>query len=350
MQSLESRPVNDLMEILSRGHGELLGWHDPDEQRKWIARNKSHSLEDKRMTVADAVRKFVPDGCYLASGGFGHVRVGMAAIYEIVRQKKRNLAIAGKTSVHDIDILIAAGCVSKVEVAYCFGHELRGLSPASRREVERGKVKVVAEISNAGFQWRLRAAAMGIPFIPTRVMLGTDTYAYSSALTVRDPLSGKPVCLVPACYPDTGIIHVHRCDKYGNAQIDGIAVMDLELARAARRLIITTEQIVTKERIQKEPWRTSIPFFLVDAVVHVPYGCHPGNMAYLYYFDEDHMAEWLRLSRTDEGASQYLEKYVFGVDGFKEYLERIGGAKKLKHLRDLERLRVKFRAPWAEGD
>jgi len=244
----------------------------------------------------------------------------------------------------------AAGCVSKVEVAYAFGHELRGLSPASRREVEQGRVKVAAEISNAGFQWRFKAAAMGIPFIPTRVMLGSDTHAYSSAISVRDPFAGKPVCLVPACYPDVAVIHVHRCDKHGNAQIDGIAIMDLELARAARRLIITTEQIISEEKIRREPWRTSIPFFLVDAVVHVPYGCHPGNMAYLYYFDEDHMAEWLRLSRTDEGTLQYLENYVFGVDDFKEYVRRIGGAKKLKHLRDLERLRAKFRAPWAEGE
>jgi len=258
--------------------------------------------------------------------------------------------MAGKTAVHDIDILIGAGCVSKVEAGYSFGHELRGLSPASRRAVEQGRVKVAAEISNAGFQWRFRAAAMGIPFIPTRVMLGTDTFAYSSAVSVRDPFSGKPVCLLPACYPDVGIIHVHRCDKYGNAQIDGIAVEDLELARAARRLIITTEQIIPKERIEKEPWRTSIPFLVVDAVVHVAYGCHPGNMPYLYYFDEDHMAEWLRLSRTDEGTSEYLEKYVFGVDDFKGYLERIGGAKKLRYLRDLEGLRAKFRAPWAEGN
>jgi len=337
-----------LMEILSRGHGELLAWHDPDEQRQWIAQNKMRSLEDKRMTVAEAVSKFVPDGSYLASGGFGHVRVGMAAIYEIVRQKKSNLTMAGKTAVHDIDILVAAGCVDKVEVAYSFGHELRGLSPASRRAVEQGKVKVAGEISNAGFQWRFKAAAMGIPFIPTRVMLGSDTHAYSSAISVRDPFSGKPVCLVPACYPDVAVIHVHRCDKYGNAQIDGIVVEDLELARAARRLIITTERIVSGERIRKEPWRTSIPFFLVDAVIHVAYGCHPGNMPCLYYFDEDHMAEWLRLSRTNEGVSQYLENYVFGVDDFKGYLKRIGGAKKLKHLRDLERLRAKFRAPWAE--
>ena len=121
------------MDILEEGKGELLGFHDPDEQRAWIAANKSTALVDKRMTVKEAVERFIPDGCYIASGGFGHIRVAMSIIYEIIRQKRRNLAIAGKTAVHDLDTLIGAGCVSKVEAAYSFGHELRGLSAAGRR-------------------------------------------------------------------------------------------------------------------------------------------------------------------------------------------------------------------------
>lgn len=336
------------MEILDEGRGELLAWHDPDEHRKWILENKPRSFEDKRMSLKEAIAKFLRDGDYIAMGGFGHVRISMAAIYEIIRQGKRNLVMAGKTAVHDADILIAAGCVNKVEVAYTFGHELRGLSPASRRAVESGRVKVASEFSNAGFQWRFKAAAMGLPFIPTRVMLGTDTFKYSSAKVVKDPFSGKPICLLPACYPDVAFIHVHRCDKYGNSQIDGILVEDFELARAARRLIITTEKIIDEEKIRKEPWKTVIPFFIVDAVVEVPYGSHPGNMPYLYYSDEEHMAEWLKLSKTDEGVKAYFEKYVYGVDNFEEYLKLIGGAKKLNYLRKLERLKVPFTAPWVE--
>jgi 3-oxoacid CoA-transferase subunit A/glutaconate CoA-transferase subunit A len=244
-------------------------------------------------------------------------------------------------------MLVASGCVSKVEVAYCFGHELRGLSPASRRAVENGRLKVAAEISNAGFQWRFKAAAMGLPFIPTRVMLGTDTFRYSSAKVVKDPFSGKPICLLPACYPNVAFIHVHRCDKYGNSQIDGITIEDFELARATRRLIITTEEIIDEEEIRKEPWRTIIPFYLVDAVIKVPYGSHPGNMPYLYYSDEEHMAEWLKLSRTDEGVKQYLEKYIHGVENFEEYLRLVGGAKKLRYLKQLEHFKAPLKAPWA---
>ena len=130
------------MEVLGEGRGELIGWHDPDEQRLWIRENKSRDLKDKRMSVAEAVAQFVPDGALLALGGFGHIRVSMAAVYEIIRQRKRHLTFLGKTAVHDSDLLISAGCVDRIEVAYAFGHEMRGLSPASRRAVETGRKRV----------------------------------------------------------------------------------------------------------------------------------------------------------------------------------------------------------------
>lgn len=333
------------MRILQQGEGELIGWHDPDEQRRWVLENKSRELIDKRMPVADAVKQFVQDGAYIALGGFGHVRTPMAGIYEIVRQRKRDLAVAGKTAVHDIDILIGAGCVAKVEVAYCFGHELRGLSPAGRRAVETGQCKVVAEISNAGYQWRFLAGMMGLPFIPSRNMLGTDTLKRSSCKVVEDPWTGKPICLIPAAYPDVALIHVHRCDIYGNAQIDGTLVEDFELARAARRVIITTERIIDNEQVRAEPFRTSIPFFLVDAVCEVPWGAHPCQMPYLYFFDEEHIAEWLLLSKTSDGAAQYFEKYVLGVKSFDAYLDLVGGAEKLGLLKRVETLGEPAPAP-----
>lgn len=281
------------MGILEEGQGKLLGWRDPDENRAWVLHNKSRKLVDKRISAEQAVATFVKDGDFLAMGGFGHVRVSMILVYEMIRQKKRHLKMAGKTAVHDSDVLIAAGCVDEIEVAYTFGHELRGLSPASRRAAETGKLKVISEISNAGYQWRFLAGMMGLPFMPSRTMLGTDTLRQSSAKVVIDPFSGKPVCLIPAAYPDVVMIHVPRCDKYGNCQIDGILVEDFELARCARRLIITTEQVVDEQEIRDHPDRTVIPFFLVDAVVEAPFGSHPCLMPYLYYFDENHIAEWL---------------------------------------------------------
>jgi 3-oxoacid CoA-transferase subunit A/glutaconate CoA-transferase subunit A len=334
---------------VQKGAGKLIGWHDPDENREWIMKNKPRGLSDKRMTAQEAVSKFIVDESLLAMGGFGHVRVSMAVVYEIIRQHKQHLTMSGKTAVHDLDLLVGSGCVDKVEVAYSFGHELRGLSPASRRAVETGKCKVTGEISNAGFQWRFLAAMMGLPFIPTRVMLGTDTFAHSSAQTMVDPFSGKKLCLLPACYPDVAVIHVPRCDKYGNAQIDGITVEDFELSRASRHLILTTEKIVESKKIRQEPWKTVIPFYLVSAVVETPFGSHPCQMPYQYFFDEDHIGEWLSMSATDEGVQRYLDKYVYGMKDFEEYLQCVGGKKKLEQLKRIERFEEPMTAPWLKG-
>lgn len=327
------------IEILAEGKGELVGWRDPDENRAWIRDNKPRGLLDKRMSVQEAVSRFVHDGDFVAIGGFGHVRVPMAIIYEIVRQRRRNLVVAAKTAVHDIDILIGGGCVGQVECAYAFGHELRGLSPAGRRAAERGQVKVVAETSNACYQWRFLAGMMGIPFIPVRNLVGTDTFEKSSAKLVQDPWSGKPVTLIPAAYPDVAFFHVSRCDRYGNAQIDGIPIEDFELARAARRVIVSTEEIVDEDEIRRDPRQTAIPFYVVDAVCEVPYGAHPAQMPYRYFFDEVHIHEWLTLSKTEAGTQEYFEKYVFGVADFEAYLERVGGVRKLTELKKIEQLR-----------
>jgi glutaconate CoA-transferase, subunit A len=123
-------------------------------------------------------------------------------------------------------------------------------------------------------------------------------------------------------------------------------VEDIELARCARRLIVTTEEIVDNELIRREPWKTKIPFFVVDAVVEVPYGSHPCEMPGIYYYDEEHIAEWLKLSGTQEGVDQYLQEYVFSVDDFGEYLELCGGIKKMNYLKRREFLREPMIAPW----
>lgn len=338
------------MQVIETGKGVLAGWRNPDEQRNWN-RNKNRALIDKQMELKDAISKYVQDEDYIALGGFGHIRAPMAAVYEIIRQKKKDLTLACKTGVHDSDILIGSGCVSKLEVAYTFAEELRGLCPASRRMVETGRCRVIAEISNAAFQWRFLAGMMGLPFLPVRCMMGTDTFRYSSSIVVEDPFSKGPIALVPSCNPDVVIIHVYRADIYGNCQIDGIMVEDFELARAARRLIITTEKIIPTEKIREKPWQTVIPYFLVDAVVEIPFGGHPGTVPYLYYFDEEHIGAWLEYSRTEEGTRAYFDKYVFGVQDFEEYLEAVGGIKKLNYLQKLEDMRVPLKAPWLKkGD
>jgi acyl CoA:acetate/3-ketoacid CoA transferase alpha subunit len=336
------------MDVIEQGNAVIWSKHDPEEHRKWVLEHKNRALQDKTMSIKDAVSRYVSNGDYLAMGGFGHVRVSMVAVYEMIRQKKSNLAIAGKTAVHDIEILVAGGCIKRVDRAYSGGHEVRGLSPAFRRAAESGSIEL-QEWSNASFQWRFRAAAMGIPFMPTRILLGTDTFKYSAAKAVKDPFTGMKVALLPACYPDIVFIHVHRCDIYGNCQIDGITIEDIDLSRAARKLVVTTEKIVENSEIRREPWRTSIPFYYVDAVCEVPYGSHPGNMPYEYYFDEEHIGMYLKMAETSEGAKEYVDRFIHEANDFDDYLGLIGGIKKLNYLRRLEHLRERLKAPWAEG-
>lgn len=335
------------MNVIEEGNGELVGWEHPDDAREWMATEKSRAFDDKRMTAAEAVETYVDDGDLIAGGGFGHVRISTPILHEIIRQDVTDLVVSGKTAVFDLDLLIGAGQVGGVEVAYSFGHETRGLAPASRRKVESGEVEVVAEASNGALQWRFLAASMGIPFMPARIMSGTETLEKSSGKVVEDPWTGDPITLVPACYPDVATIHVSKADRYGNAVIDGIAVEDPQLAGAAKRLIVTAEEIVDTEEIRSDPDETDIPFFQVDAVVEAPYGSHPGEMPRQYYFDEEHLAEWIELSETDEGAREYVERYITGTDNFREYLAAIGGEEKLAELEAIEQYDREADYPWA---
>ena len=175
---------------------------------------------------------------------------------------------------------------------------------------------------------------MGVPFLPTRSMLGTDTLAYSSAKVVEDPFTGDPVALLPALILDVGLIHVHRADKYGNAQIDGIMGFAFELARASKRLLISTEEIVSTDEIRKHPDRTIIPYYLVDAVIHAPFGSHPGEMCYQYERDEPQIKAWVEASKDPDTTQEYLQKYIYDLKDHQAYLDLIG-RERLNELQDM---------------
>jgi glutaconate CoA-transferase, subunit A len=324
------------MKVLDEGVNPLFMDPDADKAREFY-RTKSRAMIDKRMTEKEAVETFVPDGCYLAIGGFGANRIPNAIVHEIVRQGKKNLGFLGHTSTHDFEVLCAGKVFNRLDAAYIVGLEARGLSPNARRYVESGEV-TVTEWSNYALAARLRAAAEGVSFGVIRTMLGTDTFKMSAAKVVECPFTGRKYAAVPALWPDVAAIHVHEADMYGNSVIRGISVADLELARAAKRLIITTERVVHNSVIRDDPAATSIPFYLVDAVVEVPYGSYPGNMPYLYFSDEEHLAQWLKVEKDPEEFAKFLDKYIYGVADFEEYLERCGGLKRIEELQKLENL------------
>ncbi|HOL18068.1 MAG TPA: CoA-transferase [Bacillota bacterium] len=309
---------------------------DADAAREYF-HQKSRRKVDKTTTVAEAVKRLVCDGDYIGVGGFGSNRIPTAVLHEIVRRRKKNLGLAGHTATHDFQILVAGGCINRCDAAYIIGLEARGLSKSARRAVEQGEVEIT-EWTNAALAWRYKAAAMGLSFIPARSMMGTDTVKYSAAVEMECPFTGKKYLALPALYPDVAIIHVHRADVYGNCQIDGIMVSDYDLARAAKKLIITTEKLVPEEYIRRDPERTVIPYYLVDAVIEVPFGSYPGNMPYLYFSDEEHLQEWLQAEQEPESLEQFLQKYIYGVEDFWGYLNLRGGLARLSSLMQQENL------------
>ncbi len=327
--------------VENTGRGVL--FTDPDPDVGWeFFRGKRGALGDKLMSVSDAVGKFVHDGDYMASGGFGANRIATALLHELVRQEITDLGLAGHTSTHDFQIL-AAGThtgkriLSRVDAAYIIGLEARGLSAQARRLMERGEVEV-CEWTNYALACRFRAAATGVPFMPIRSMLGTDTFERSAAKEIVCPFTGKRLTLVPALYPDVALIHVHESDVHGNCRIHGITMADWDLPRASKRVIVSAERIVKTDEIRSNPNATVIPAFCVDAVCHVPYGSYPGNMAGEYFSDEVHLRAWLDAERDLDGYREFLDKYLYGVDNFDVYLEVCGGEARLEELRRIENL------------
>lgn len=319
------------MEVIQTGIGELIQPPDINAFRAWN-REKPKGLVDKRMTEAEAVSDFIHEGDYIGTELYGTVRCPMSLVNEIVRQRIGGLRIAGQ-GVFELDMLLAAGLVKALDVTY-IGLEVYGISNCLRREVESGRVEKCVEWSNAAIAWRFKAAAMGVPFIPARSMLGTDTLKYSAAKVVKCPFTGDPICLLPALILDVGLIHVHRADKYGNAQIDGISGFAAEMARASKRLIISTEEIVPSDEFRSQPDRTIIPYYLVDAVVEAPFGSHPGEMCYEYARDEAQIKKWVQASQDPATTRNYLDQYIYGLRNHQEYLQVIGD----DHLQELRRM------------
>jgi glutaconate CoA-transferase subunit A len=328
------------MTPLPQGQGALFS--DPSaEHARAFFRGKSRACQDKVTTVDDAVRCLVHDGDYLAVGGFGADRIPTAVVHEILRQNPQNLRFAGHTATHDFQVLCAGNGLGRgkllaaVDIAYAIGLEARGLSPHARRVMESGEVQST-EWTNYTLAVRFKAAAMGVPFLPARTMLGTDTFHHSAARVVECPFTGQRLLALPALYPDVAVIHVHEADCCGNCRIRGTTVADFDLARAARRLIITCERLIPNDEIRRDPSLTIIPFYCVDAVCEVPYGSYPGNMPYEYFSDEEHLRRWLTVERDPEAFKRFLDEYIYGVKDFAEYLQRCGGLPRLQELRRQE--------------
>ncbi|MBI2462106.1 MAG: CoA transferase subunit A [Candidatus Rokubacteria bacterium] len=286
----------------------------------------NRGFEEKVTTLEDAVRRGVRDGDHVALGGCTLSRTPMASVFELIRQGRRDLTVSRNIMSTEGDFLLASGAARRIITSWISQGIVWGISKIMRHYVEGGKV-VYDEWSHMSIGLGYRAGAMGVPFLPSRTMLGSDLIRRASAVKELDcPYTGERLALIPALTPDVALLHVHRADPYGNAQFDGLPFMDADIAMAAHRVILTTERIITNDQIRRSPDRTTIPFFCVEAVVEVPYGSLPHECYGLYEPYYEHLDEYARLSkeRGVEGAREYLDRYVHGPKGWVEYLELLG--------------------------
>ena len=314
-QNLKSIP------IIEEGEAPLLQPIDLDGFREHN-RKKSKALTNKTMSDKEAIDKFVKSGDYIGFELYGTVRCPMTLTRELVRSGKKDFRIVGQ-GVHELDLLFAADRIREIDFTY-IGLEVYGISANMRRAVESGSITKLVEWSNAALTWRFKAASMGIPFIPTRSMLGTDTLKKSAAKVVECPFTGQKVALLPALIVDVAFIHVNRADKHGNCQIDGISGFAFEMARACKTLIISAEEIVDTVEIREHPDKTIIPYYLVDAVVHAPYGSWPGEMAGMYERDEPHYKDFVEKQKKKETMDAYLKEWVYDLPDHKALIEKVG--------------------------
>jgi glutaconate CoA-transferase subunit A len=291
----------------------------------------------KLMSLGDAIRQHVHDGDLIYAAGFTHL-IPFAAGHEIIRQGRRRLTLARATPDLLYEQMVAAGCAEKLIFSYS-GNPGVGALRQVRAQLESGRL-AFEEYTHFAMITRLTAGAAGLPFLPMQPTGAGDLAAANTAYrTVADPYSGALLNAVPALNPDVAIVHAQRADAGGNTQIWGIVGEQKEAAFAARRVIVTAEEIVDESVIRSDPNRTLIPGLIVSAVCHVPHAAHPSYTQGYYDRDNDFYLDWDRLSATPAGLQTWLDEWVYGLAGRDEYWHRLGPA---------VHARLKVRPRWSQ--
>jgi len=301
-----------------RGYQELRG--------RTAARDRG--LREKVMSLEEAAA-LVGDGDHVALGGCTMSRTPIAAIWALVRAGRKNLKVSRSIVSTEGDLLFASGAANHIMTSWFSQGIVWGVSKVMRHYTEK-KLARFEEWSHMSMGLRYRAGAMGIPFMATRSMLGSDVgrEVADQVKPMTCPYTGEPLLLLPALNPDVALIHVQRADRYGNAQLDGLQFMDLDIAMAANRVILTTERLIANDQIRRAPDQTKIPFFTVDAVVEVPYGSAPHECYGLYEPFFGHLDYYAGLIAKEPAAAaqRYLDEYYRAPASWSGYLAKIGMA------------------------
>jgi glutaconate CoA-transferase subunit A len=291
--------------------------------------------EERKSKVKSPEEAFaaIKDGTLLSMTATHYNSVPMAAMRQVIRQGTKDLAIVPTPSAGlAIDLLIAAGSASTVYASYV-GMEFIGLAPNFRRAAENHEITII-DVDESALVMGYKAGAAGIPFMAMPLFYGlTDLPKVSPQIykEITDPFTGNKCFAVPAIIPDVAVIHVQECDAYGNARQLGGNHMENVIAKSANHVIITTEAVRPLAETQKDPTRTTIPGMIVDSVVELPFGAHPGACPTRYNYDEPHLRDYAALGKAGR-TQDYIDEYVLGPADHGAYLDKIG-AGRLMELR-----------------
>jgi len=271
---------------------------------------------NKVMTLKEAISQNVKSGDLVFFGGAQH-GVPTAAMHEIVRQKIDHLTVVCVLTT--VGILIGEGLVDKMITGYVAQNV--DASYTLQKAKAMNKFPIFEESSHFAISLALLAGQMGLPFMPCRVLVGSDMMKYNENIkSFTCPFTGGQLGAIKAVVPDVGIIHVQRADAEGNAQKWGSLGVDEEGIGASRRVIVITEKVVDSEVIRRDPNRTIVPNFRVNAVVEAPFGAHPSHLAGCYDGDQPFM---MALMRGDESYEAFLNNFVYGVKDWNGYMEKV---------------------------
>ncbi|WP_054636980.1 CoA transferase subunit A [Thalassobacillus sp. C254] len=281
-------------------------------------------MKEKVQTLNEAINLHISDGDSVVMGACLEPMIPFAAAHEIIRQDKRELTLIAPISDILFDMLIGAGKVNKITGAWA-GNVSAGLGHNYRRAIEEDTpVSIrIDDHSNFSLGLSLLAGSMGVPFLPTRSLLGTGLLESNDALKVEE-YEGEKLVFVPSLTPDVAVLGVQRADKHGNAHLWGNTGVAQEAAMASKKVILLAEEIVDSAEIESDPNRVLIPGFKVTSVVECKAFSHPSPMQGYYQRDHEFFHDYHKQTKTREGFLQWLEHYVTGVNSHQEYLQKVG--------------------------
>lgn len=292
-------------------------------------------MNNKVKSLSEVVSQIPDEGAVIAFGGFAIARNPIAFVMEMIRQQKRKLRVYQIVAGMDTDLLVGAGLVERLEYS---GGSLDRFGRLERinEAIDKGKLDV-REYTGMSMSLRFLAGSMGVPFIPTKTLLGTDMLRIlveknDDAVRVENsPFDGERYVYLKAIQPDFAVIHAQYADEKGNVIIEG-PYWDVETAKSAKKLFVTVEKIVSTEFIKRFPEKVVIPSMYTSAVIEVPFGAFPTSVYKFYDYDQKFLMQYAEINKNKDEFEKFINEFVFGTKDFVEFLEKIGGIRRLNEI------------------